>query len=38
MVADFEHNLATSPTVDRALMAWNRARRAKIVLPSGWPV
>ena len=38
MVADFEHNLATSPEVDRALMEWNRARRAKIVLPSGWPV
>jgi hypothetical protein len=38
MVADFEHNLATSPEVDRALMEWNRTRRAKIVLPSGWPV
>jgi hypothetical protein len=38
MVADFEHNLATSPEPDRALMNWNRARRAKIALPSRWPV
>ncbi|MBN8612814.1 MAG: hypothetical protein J0L92_19620 [Deltaproteobacteria bacterium] len=38
MVADFEHNLSTSPEPDRALLEWNRARRAAIALPSGWPV
>jgi hypothetical protein len=37
MVADFEHNLATSAEPDRALVEWNRARRAKIRLPAGWP-
>ncbi len=37
MIADFEHILATSPDPDRALIEWNRARRAKIQLPAGWP-
>jgi hypothetical protein len=37
MVADFEHNLATSADPDPALVQWNRERRAKIKLPAGWP-
>lgn len=37
MVADFEHNLSTAPEPDRALVEWNRARRARITLPAGWP-
>ncbi len=37
MVADFEHLLWSSPEPDLALVRWNQARRAKIVLPAGWP-
>ncbi len=37
MIADFEHQLTSSPHVDRALVEWNRARRAKLRLPAGWP-
>lgn len=38
MVTDFEQILGTAPSPDRALVAWNRERRSKIVLPAGWPV
>ncbi len=37
MVADFEHCLSTSAEPDEALVRWNRERRARIRLPSGWP-
>lgn len=38
MVTDFEQILSTAASPDRALVQWNRERRAKIALPAGWPV
>lgn len=37
MIADFEHQLSTSPDPDWALVHWNRQRRATIELPRAWP-
>lgn len=37
MIEDFEHLLWTSPEPDSALTEFNRARRANIRLPKGWP-
>ncbi|MBL4636157.1 MAG: hypothetical protein JKY56_20015 [Kofleriaceae bacterium] len=37
MIADFEHQLSTSPEPDWALVQWNRQRRTKILLPPTWP-
>lgn len=36
MIADFEHLMDTTAVPDRALVQWNRARRAKIVMPRDW--
>jgi hypothetical protein len=36
MIRDFEHLLSSSTDVDQALAAFNRERRARIVLPPGW--
>lgn len=36
MIADFEHLMDTTPAPDWALVHWNRARRATIVMPQGW--
>jgi len=36
MIEDFLHLMSTDPTVDTALMEFNRERRSKIVLPQGW--
>lgn len=36
MVRDFYHLLDTDPDVDEPLAAFNRERRASIVLPAGW--
>lgn len=36
MIEDFYHLISTDPTVDRALVEFNRQRRDKIVLPDGW--
>ncbi len=37
MIADFEHQLSTTPQPDWALVHWNRERRAAIRLPRSWP-
>jgi len=36
MIRDFEHLISSSPDIDRALAAFNRERRARLVLPPGW--
>lgn len=37
MIADFEHQLTTSPAPDQALVDFNRDRRSRLVLPAQWP-
>jgi hypothetical protein len=37
MLADFEHLLWSSEEPDHGLVQFNRDRRARILLPSGWP-
>lgn len=36
MIHDFQHQMATSSDIDWALAAFNRERRSKLILPSGW--
>lgn len=36
LIEDFFHLLGTDPEVDEPLAAFNRERRAGLVLPKGW--
>jgi hypothetical protein len=36
MIDDFTHQMSTDSFVDRGLAEFNKARRAKVVFPSGW--